>query len=81
MVKGMFLMLSRVLETLKLGLRSLVFFSSAARLRLALSVLDMPSQAADPSSITPSFACIQGLNIKLPQHAQAVCAAVCLCQH
>lgn len=56
MVKGMFLTLRRVRDTLKLGLRSFVFFSSAARLRLLLSVADMASQAADPSSIVPSFA-------------------------
>ncbi|KAA6414365.1 MAG: hypothetical protein FRX49_13697 [Trebouxia sp. A1-2] len=53
MVRGMFLTLRRVRETLKLGLRSLVFFSSAARLRLVLSVTDRLSQAADPSSIVP----------------------------
>lgn len=52
----MFLTLRRVRETLKLGLRSLVFFSSAARLRLLLSVADMLSQAADPSSMLPSLA-------------------------
>ena len=52
----MFLTLRRVRDTLKLGLRSLVFFSSAARLRLLLSVADMLSQAADPSSIVPSLA-------------------------
>ena len=57
MVSGMFLTLRRVRETLKLGLRSLVFFSSAARLRRVLSVADMLSQAVEPSSITPSFAC------------------------
>ena len=50
----MFLTLRRVRDTLKLGLRSLVFFS--ARLRLLLSVADMLSQAADPSSIVPSLA-------------------------
>lgn len=61
MVRGMFLTLRRVRDTLKLGLRSLVFFSSAARLRFVLSVTDKLSQAADPSSMVPSFACTHTL--------------------
>lgn len=66
-VKGMFLTLRRVRETLKLGLRNLVFFSSAARLRLLLSVVDMLSQAADPSSIVPSLAYTMHIH-SLPLH-------------
>ena len=56
---GMLRRLSRVRETEKLGLRSLRFFSSAARLRLPRSPTESASQAGEPSSMAPSLACTQ----------------------
>ena len=47
----------RVRDTKKLGLFSFVLDSAAARLRFVLSAADMASQAAEPSSICPSFIC------------------------
>ena len=54
---GMLRRLRRVRETEKLGLRSLRFFSSAARLRLPRSPTERASQAGEPSSMVPSLAC------------------------
>lgn len=47
----------RVRDTKKLGLRNLVAISWAARCRLLRSSTDIACQAADPSSMRPSFAC------------------------